>query len=375
MGSYRGQKEEPAKNELPEYDPKCYLCPRNSRAAAVDTNPDYKQTFTFVNDYSAVKESQAPYDPPQAASADGDDPAALLLRAESVTGKCYVVTFSPSHNVTLADMSSAEVMSVVETWTRLYASHVVDPSSPLYEQAAKVHSALPPPDIPLPAPSVKQLRYMQIFENKGAAMGCSNPHPHCQAWTTSALPEEPAIELVQQIKYRAEHQGRHLLGDYVKIELAPARVGERLVWQNDLFAVLVPWWAVWPFEVLVVAKREGVRSLLDLDAAHGRMQFAEVLSEVARRYDNLFECSFPYSAGIHQAPLTGTTDEVEASWFHVHFYPPLLRSATVKKFLVGFEMMAEPQRDITPEQAAKRLRDAGGELYRRKLRRDPGALE
>jgi UDPglucose--hexose-1-phosphate uridylyltransferase len=205
-------------------------------------------------------------------------------------------------------------------------------------------------------------RYMQIFENKGAAMGCSNPHPHCQVWTTSEMPEEPGKELVQMTKYRKEHGGRHLLEDYVKLELAKE---ERVLYQNDTFLVVCPWWAVWPFETLVIAKRH-LRSLVDFGDKE-RLDFADAIQEVTRRYDNLFECNFPYSSGIHQAPLQGTEEEIENSYFHMHFYPPLLRSATVRKFLVGYELMAEPQRDITPEQATAKLRDVSGPLYRKNL--------
>ncbi|KAK6852983.1 galactose-1-phosphate uridylyltransferase [Apiospora arundinis] len=355
---WQGQQEGPSTIDLPEYDPKCYLCPRNSRASG-DTNPDYSNTLVFVNDYSAVKEQQADYE----AESSKDDLSSLLLRAEGVKGRCYVLTFSAKHNVTLPDMPAVDILPIIETWTRIYASHLAS-TNPLAQVAAKLDllqteapagtDVVPPKD---------QLRYMQIFENKGAAMGCSNPHPHCQIWTTSTLPEEPAAEAVQMAKYRAEHGGRHLLADYVKLEMEKQ---ERVVWQNDAFLVVCPWWAVWPFEVMILAKRH-VRALVDLTAAE-RLQFAEAVQEVTRRYDNLFETSFPYSSGIHQAPLDATADEVENSYFHMHFYPPLLRSATVRKFLVGYELMAEPQRDITPEQAAARLRnDCGGELYRKKL--------
>ncbi|KAI1170621.1 galactose-1-phosphate uridylyltransferase [Nemania sp. FL0916] len=356
-----GQQEGPGINKLPEYDPKCYLCPRNPRAQG-DTNPDYKETFVFVNDYSAVKEVQQDYEPEAEGSSD-DDLASLLLRAEGVKGKCFVLTFSPKHHLTLADMSAAEIVPIVETWTRVYAAHLA-PRNPLSEVAAAldlmtrretpVESRVPPP--------AQQLRYMQIFENKGAAMGCSNPHPHCQIWTTSTLPEEPAAEALQMAKYRAEHGGRHLLQDYVKLE---TQKRERVVYENDSFLVVCPWWAVWPFETMIIAKRQ-VRALVDLSERE-RFEFAQAVAEVARRYDNLFETSFPYSSGIHQAPLDGSDEEIDNSYFHMHFYPPLLRSATVRKFLVGYELMAEPQRDITPEQAAARLRDCGGELYRNKL--------
>lgn len=335
-----------------------------------------------MNDYSAVKEQQAAYTPPQPTGSD--DLSALLLRAEPVTGKCFVLTFSAKHDLTLADMSPAEILPVIETWTRIYASHL-SPSHPLADTAAKLpllQKEVAPED--KVEKSKEQLRYMQIFENKGAAMGCSNPHPHCQIWTTSTMPEEPGKEIVAMGKYRAEHGGRHLLADYVKLEIDKE---ERIVWQNDGFVVVCPWWAIWPFEVLVIPKRH-VRALVDLSDAE-RVWFAEAVQEVTRRYDNLFECSFPYSksprplpyktmiadyggggkigSGIHQAPLDGTEEEVENSYFHMHFYPPLLRSATVRKFLVGYELMAEPQRDITPEQAAARLRGLGGELYRKKL--------
>ncbi|KAH6685902.1 galactose-1-phosphate uridylyltransferase [Plectosphaerella plurivora] len=351
---WQGQEEKPSKTVLPAYDPKCYLCPRNSRASG-DTNPDYKNTFIFVNDYSAVKEDQAEYVP-----AESSDLASTLLRAESATGRCYVLTFSSEHHKTLADMTTEEIVPVIEVWTAAYASHL-SPSSPLAAAAAALDLTSLPSEARLAAPK-KQLRYMQIFENKGAAMGCSNPHPHGQIWTTTGTPEEPAAELASLAKYRTENSGRHLLADYVKVELEKK---ERIVFENDGFLVVCPWWAVWPFEVLVIPKRH-VRALVDLTAAE-RTFFAEAIQEVTRRYDNLFETHFPYSSGIHQAPLDATEEEAESSYLHMHFYPPLLRSATVRKFLVGYELMAEPQRDITPEQAAARLRNCGGELYRNTL--------
>lgn len=259
-------------------------------------------------------------------------------------------------------MPAEDTLPIVETWTRIYAIHLA-PTNPLQQVAAKLEllNRAAPPETVVPPPS-QQLRYMQIFENKGAAMGCSNPHPHCQIWTTSTLPEEPAAELIHMAKYRHEHSGRHLLGDYVKLEMEKQ---ERIVYQNESFLVVCPWWAIWPFEVMIIAKRH-VRALVDFTEQE-RFKFADAIQEVTRRYDNLFETSFPYSSGIHQAPLDGTEEEIESSWFHMHFYPPLLRSATVRKFLVGYELMAEPQRDITPEQAAAKLRDCAGELYRKKL--------
>ncbi|KAI1334487.1 galactose-1-phosphate uridylyltransferase [Xylariaceae sp. FL0016] len=354
---WQGQQEEPALIKLPEYDPKCYLCPRNSRAQG-GNNPDYNETFVFVNDYSAVKEQQQDYK----AEPSSDDLSSLLLRAEGVKGKCFVLTFSPKHNITLADMPARETLPIVETWTRIYATHLA-PTNPLSAVAAKLDlmAQAAPPESSVPKPA-QQLRYMQIFENKGAAMGCSNPHPHCQIWTTSTLPEEPEAETIQMAKYRAAHGGRHLLADYVKLEMEKQ---ERIIHQNEGFLVVCPWWGVWPFEVMIIAKRH-VRALVDLTKEE-RLHFADAIQEVTRRYDNLFETVFPYSSGIHQAPLEGTDEEVENSWFHMHFYPPLLRSSTVRKFLVGYELMAEPQRDITPEQASAKLRDCGGELYRNKL--------
>ncbi|KAK0126973.1 galactose-1-phosphate uridyl transferase [Cadophora gregata f. sp. sojae] len=347
---WQGQKEEPSKVTLPDYDPACYLCPGNKRAQG-DVNPQYEKPFYFVNDYSAVKESQAEYK----AEGDPKDLSNLLLRADPVTGKCYVLTFSPTHNKTLADLTPAEILPVVQTWTQIYAAHL-SPSSPL----AKIPQPAPTSNI---SPPDAQYRWMQIFENKGAAMGCSNPHPHGQIWTTTGTPEEPAQELEQQQKYARENNGRSLLEDYVKVELEKK---ERIVFQNATFLVICPWWAVWPFEVMIISK-EHKRSLVDLSESE-QLDFAEAVAEVTRRYDNLFETSFPYSSGIHQAPLSGTDEEINSSHLHMHFYPPLLRSATVRKFLVGYELMAEPQRDITPEQAAKRLRDdCGGELYRKNL--------
>ena len=205
-----------------------------------------------------------------------------------------------------------------------------------------------------------QYCWMQIFENKGAAMGCSNPHPHGQIWITSILPEEPALELANLIQYNREHGSGHMLHDYARIE---CKKMERVVYANDSFVLLCPWWAVWPFETLILPLQH-ILSLVDLNEIQ-KTHLAEAISEVTKRYDNLFETSFPYSMGIHQAPLNGTKEEIECSSLHLHFYPPLLRSATVRKFLVGFEMLGEPQRDITPEQAAERLRDCGGALYRK----------
>ncbi|KAF4303014.1 Galactose-1-phosphate uridyl transferase class I [Botryosphaeria dothidea] len=351
---WQGQQEAAKETILPEYDESCYLCPGNKRAAG-DSNPRYDSTYVFVNDYSAVKETQAEY---ESTTQDGSLEA-RLLQVEPVTGKCYVITFSPAHNMTLADMLPAQIVPVIETWTAIYTAHL-SPNSPLAQIAAA--TTLAPIDNSNISAPAQQLRYMQIFENKGAAMGCSNPHPHGQIWTSTGLPEEPALELTQLQKYRREQGGKNMLEDYAELESSKQ---ERVVFENGTFLALCPWWAVWPFEVMIVSKKHK-RALVDFDAKE-REDLAEAIAEVTRRYDNLFECHFPYSMGLHQAPLDGTKEEIEASHFHIHFYPPLLRSATVRKFLVGYEMMAEPQRDITPEQAAARLRNCGGELYRKKL--------
>ncbi|CAD6499765.1 BgTH12-03873 [Blumeria graminis f. sp. triticale] len=343
---WQGQNETLNKEMPLDYDPSCYLCPGNKRAQG-DINPKYNETFMFLNDYSAVKEAQPIYHPEE----DEDDSSSLLLRAEGVTGKCFVLAFSPTHSQTLADLSPKQILPVIQKWTEVYAAHL-DPSS-----QAKL------PSFSSGKAPASQYRWMQIFENKGAVMGCSNPHPHCQIWTTSHLPEEPAQEIAQMQKYRNEKNGCNLLVDYVALEL---KKDERVVFQNKSFVVLCPWWATWPFEVMIVAKQHK-RALTDLDELE-KLDFAEAIAEVTRRYDNLFQTKFPYSSGIHQAPLTGTYEEISCSQIHMHFYPPLLRSATVKKFLVGYELMAEPQRDITPEQATKKLRDeCGGKLYRKEL--------
>ncbi|OAL03424.1 galactose-1-phosphate uridylyltransferase [Phaeosphaeriaceae sp. SRC1lsM3a] len=354
---WQGMKESPSKTTLPEYDEKCYLCPGNPRAEG-DLNPKFDHTFVFVNDYSAVKEEQAEYHPD---SKDGSL-ASRLLRAEAVTGKCYVICFSPSHNVTLADMTPAQIVPIIETWTNIYTAHL-DSKSILAKLAATM--SIPPLSQDLTPPSA-QYRYMQIFENKGTTMGCSNPHPHGQVWTTTSLPEEPAMELQQLIKYRHEHDGAHMLVEYAELE---SKEKTRTVFENEGFWAGVPYWGVWPFEILLTSKQHK-RALVDFSKAE-RAQLAECIAEVTRRYDNLFETQFPYSMGLHQAPLTGTSEEIECSHFHIHFYPPLLRSATIRKFQVGYEMLAEPQRDITPEQAAERLRGCGGELYRKKLEGSP----
>lgn len=333
---WQGQQETPFKSTLPEYEPSCYLCPGNARAAG-DANPKYEGTFVFVNDYSAVKEEQPDY----TAEVGSDEKSLVLLQAEAVKGKCFVICFNPRHNLTLADLPTPSIIPIIQTWTTIYRTHL-HPTNPHY---------LPAPNRSAPT---SQYTYMQIFENKGAAMGCSNPHPHGQIWATTSLPEEPSLELSSMSIYRKKHNSC-LLCDYVSTE---TKKQERTVFENTHWLAVVPWWATWPFEILLLSKACKVcLPQLDEPEISG---LAEAISQITKRYDNLFETSFPYSMGIHQAPLDATEEQKMASHLHLHFYPPLLRSATVRKFLVGYEMLAEPQRDITPEQAAARLRALSG---------------
>lgn len=298
--------------------------------------PHYTHTHVFVNDFSAVRDDQPPYAPAPAASLSAVDGAGdggerdgvaadFLLQAQAVTGRCYVITFSPAHNRTLADLLLPALHAVIATWTALYAAHL-PPSHRHYTSA--------PPELWAGVSGPKeQYSYLQIFENKGAAMGCSNPHPHGQAWCTSSLPSEVTAELHHLAAYKRTHPtGRGLLADYAALELR--RPGERVVFANATWVALVPWWAVWPFEILAIPLRP-VPSLPALTAAE-RDGLAQVLSQVTKRYDNLFNTHFPYSMGIHQAPLCPGPGYAEDDMhMHLHFYPPLLRSATVRKFLVG----------------------------------------
>lgn len=332
---WQGAREEVKKNTQPDYDPKCYLCPSNIRATG-DTNPKYTTTYIFPNDYPAVR-----LDQPEYSSADNnngsselDELEKRLMKVEGVKGKCFVICFSPNHNLTLPLMTTKEITTVVDAWQSLYI-----------DCKAEAASGKAP------------YKYLQIFENKGYAMGCSNPHPHGQAWCLDIIPTEVSDELTNMTRYHREHNS-HLLGDYVKLELAKK---ERVVLENDNFVVLVPYWALWPFETLLLSKTH-LKSLDKFDAKQ-KQDLAEILKKLTTKYDNLFSTSFPYSMGIHQAPVNCSHEEKENSWFHMHFYPPLLRSATVKKFCVGFEMLGEAQRDLTSEQAATRLQELSGEKH------------
>jgi UDPglucose--hexose-1-phosphate uridylyltransferase len=296
------------------YDPACYLCPGNERAGGART-PAYEHVYVFDNDYAALlPDSPAP-------ESEGR-PA--LLRAERERGVCRVICFDPDHSLTLSRMPAASLRRVVDAWVTQYGY----------------------------LGRMADINHVQIFDNRGTIMGTSNPHPHGQIWATEHVPDEPAQEQAALLEYRERH-GSCLLCDYIAVEREAAARGEgRLVCENDGFLTVVPWWAVWPFETLVLAKRH-VRSLADFDD-NQRSQFADILKQTTTRYDNLFQTSFPYTMGFHQSPTDG---DAHPEWhFHAHYYPPLLRSATVRKFMVGFEMLGMPQRDITPESAAERLR-------------------
>jgi len=298
------------------YDPSCYLCPGNARAGGV-RNPAYTGTFVFDNDFAALE----PGTPASEMQQTG------LLIAHSEAGRCRVVCFSPRHDLTMARMSVPELRLVVNTWVREFSALASDP----------------------------RIQSVQIFENRGAMMGCSNSHPHGQIWANEMRPNELAKELRAFADYRQMH-GTTLLHDYLELEL---KKQERLVAANDHFVLLVPFWAVWPFETLLVSRRP-VSALDELNDEE-RNALADILRQATIRYDNLFRTSFPYTMGFHQRPTDGG-DYLEFH-LHAHFYPPLLRSATIKKFMVGYEMLAMPQRDFTAETAAQWLRDVPGQHY------------
>lgn len=304
---WQGQQESISADKIPTYDPKCYLCPTNTRITG-EKNPDYQKPFVFKNDFSALL-------PDTPAPTTSQDP---LFKNDQAQGESRVICFSPDHSKTLPLLSEEEIYQVIQVWQT---------------QLAELGQRYP---------------WVQIFENKGATMGCSNPHPHGQIWANSFIPSEVAKTDKSQADY-FQQQGKNLLVDYVQKELA---LKERIVVETDHWVVLVPYWAAWPFETLLLPKAQ-VKSLLDLDEEKAR-DLARALRKIATKYDNLFNCPFPYSMGFHFAPFNGESND---HWqLHAHFYPPLLRSATVRKFMVGYEMLGESQRDLTPEQAAERLR-------------------
>lgn len=310
---WRGQIEPPGDAAaVPAHDPSCYLCPGVARASG-HVNPAYESTFVFDNDFPALL---------AAAAADLEDDGGLLV-ARREPGVCRVVCFSPRHDLTLARLTPRQLRAVVDVWSEQYV-----------ELGGR-------PDV----------NYVLIFENRGAAMGASNPHPHGQIWATATIPNEPAAEHRALDDYRLATRGC-LICDYLALEIDRA---VRVVCENTMFAAMVPYWAVWPFETLIVSRRH-LGGMDELTGAE-RDGLADILKRLVTQCDNLFQTPFPYSLGFHQRPTDGRPHE--SAHFHAHCYPPLLRSASIRKFMVGFELLGTPQRDLTPEEAAARLRAAG----------------
>ncbi|MGD0002954.1 MAG: UDP-glucose--hexose-1-phosphate uridylyltransferase [Anaerolineaceae bacterium] len=316
---WQGQVEKTPLENLPQFDPTCYLCPGNTRSTG-EKNANYANTFVFDNDFSALLPPEGDLHEVSQENSSAEHVSNSLFSATPEAGICRVVCFSPRHDLTLPELTQEQVEYVIRTWT---------------EQSVELGK-------------LDFINYVQVFENKGAMMGCSNPHPHSQIWAIGHIPNEPAVELARLDSYLHSHNSC-LLCEYVKAE---QQAGERIVASNDYFTALVPYWAVWPFETMLVANRH-IGALADLSSPE-IAGLADVMRQVTARYDNLFEISFPYSMGFHQSPCDG---KGYPGWhLHAHYYPPLLRSATVRKFMVGFEMLAMPQRDLTPETAAERLR-------------------
>ncbi len=307
---WQGQMEDAVVAAQLAHDPACYLCPGNERAGGYK-NPDYHQTFVFDNDFAALKPG----------TPDFESNENNLLIAQGEAGKCRVVCFSPRHDLTMARMEVVDLRAVVDVWAEEFIT---------LGKLPKINS-------------------VQIFENRGAMMGCSNPHPHGQIWANETLPNELNKEVNAFQNYTSQH-GSGLLSDYLQLELSKS---DRIVCANEHFVIVVPFWAVWPFETLLISRRH-VTGLDQLNDAE-RTGLADILQQITIRYDNLFRTPFPYTMGFHQRPTDGEAHS--AFHLHAHFYPPLLRSATVKKFMVGYEMLGMPQRDITPEAAAERLRE------------------
>ncbi|WBV57077.1 UDP-glucose--hexose-1-phosphate uridylyltransferase [Chryseobacterium daecheongense] len=316
---WQGQREKTAADNRPAYDPDCYLCSGNIRANGA-RNPDYKGTYVFNNDFGALLNEEVDF-------SEGHSGFFTLLPERGIN---RVVCFSEDHSLTLPEMSVEQIKNVVDAWQAQFI-----------ELAAFDH-----------------INYIQIFENKGSIMGCSNPHPHGQIWAQSSVPA--MVQKTQdQLKSYFEKNKRTLLEDYIEQEIT---AGERMVTENENFAALVPFWASWPYETMIISKQQ--RENIAAFSEDEKESLAAILKELTTIYDNLFETSFPYSAGIHQSPTDG---KQHPEWhFHMHFYPPLLRSAEVKKFMVGYEMLAEPQRDITPEQSAAILRNLPRIHYKKK---------
>lgn len=314
---WQGQQEKTEQTSLPEYDPSCYLCPGNKRSNG-EINENYSQTYVFDNDFPALGREEVLF----------ENSKNQLFQTAPEQGVNRVICFSPKHNLTLPELEVSEITGVIHLWKSQYE-----------ELGAKPN-----------------INHVQIFENKGAVMGCSNPHPHCQIWAQSSIPTLVSKTQEQLENYFQKHQ-KSLLEEYVAQELEKK---ERVVLENLDFVALVPFWATWPYETMILPQKKKI-NLSELSDSE-ILSYAEILKKLTIKYDNLFEISFPYSAGIHQAPTDGLA---HPEWhFQHHFYPPLLRSAEVKKFMVGYEMLAEPQRDITPEQSAEILRNLSDVHYK-----------
>ncbi|MGE4512316.1 MAG: UDP-glucose--hexose-1-phosphate uridylyltransferase [Chryseobacterium sp.] len=314
---WQGQTEKSLEEKLPHYDPECYLCSGNVRVNG-QRNPDYKGVYVFDNDFGSLLNEQVEF------SEDHSD--FFTIRPER--GINRVICFSENHSLTLPEMEVKDIEKVVDTWQQQY------------EELG----------------SQDFINHVQIFENKGQVMGCSNPHPHGQIWAQSSIPSA-VVRTQENLRFYFEKTGRSLLEDYLKKEL---EADERIILENESFVVLVPFWAVWPYETMIISKRK-IGNILQFSEGEKRW-FAGIIKDLTTKYDNLFETSFPYSAGIHQTPTDGLA---HPEWhFHMHFYPPLLRSAEVKKFMVGYEMLAEAQRDITPEQSAEILKNISTVHYK-----------
>ncbi len=314
---WSGQDETPSITRLPSYDENCFLCPTNTRISG-DANPDYTETYVFQNDFAALM-VDSPDAPPSS------DP---LFQTQGVRGLSRVICFSPDHSKTLPELSVSQIRRVVDTWNTQIETLGQD------------------------------YIWVQAFENKGEAMGCSQPHPHGQIWANSFLPNEIATK-EKNLKAYYDKYGRNLLVDYV---MAERKDGTRIVVETEHWLAVVPYWAAWPFETLLLPKTH-IRRLSELNDAQ-RDDLALAIKKLTSRYDNLFECAFPYSMGWHYAPFFDADINLDHWQLHALFYPPLLRSATVKKFMVGYEMLAESQRDLTAEQAAQRLRDVSDVHYK-----------
>ena len=314
---WQGQNEVISDEKKPEYDETCYLCPGNERING-GTNPKYESCYVFDNDFPALLKNEVSFDLQQ------ED----LFKINPERGINRVICFSPKHNVTLAEMQITEIENVIKVWKEQY----------------------------LELGAIDYINHVQIFENKGSVMGCSNPHPHGQIWAQSSLPTQVKKTQDNLLKYY-QKTGKSLLKDYVDNELQKK---ERIIAENEHFVLLVPFWATWPYETMIISKRH-FSSIAEITEEEIK-SYAEMIHIITVKYDNLFKTSFPYSAGIHQAPTDGLSHD---EWhFHMHFYPPLLRSATVKKFMVGYELLAEAQRDLTAEQSAEILRNLSTEHYK-----------